>query len=167
MVEQGQFRLDLFYRLNVIPISIPPLREREACKLPLMQHYINYFSTKLKGSKPPRLSRRAMDALLAYHYPGNVRELMNICERLVVMSESQRIDIEDLPTVITAHLSPEITCGIDMLEEGQTLPEVMATVERRILTQALEKYGTQAKAAQALGINQSTIARKLKRSRST
>ncbi len=163
MVEQGQFRLDLFYRLNVIPISVPPLREREACKLPLIQHYIRHFSTKLKGCKPPGISRRAMDALLAYRYPGNVRELMNICERMVVMSESQRIDVEDLPTAITSHLAPQMACGIDMVENGDSLPQVMAVVERRILAQALEKYGTQAKAAKALGINQSTIARKLKR----
>ncbi len=163
MVEQGQFRLDLFYRLNVIPISIPPLREREACKLSLIQHYINHFSIKLKGAKPPRLSRRAVDALLAYHYPGNVRELMNICERLVVMSESQRIDVADLPVAITSQLPPQMACGIDMIGKGGTLPQAMAVVERRILTQALEKYGTQTKAAQALGINQSTIARKLKR----
>jgi transcriptional regulator with PAS, ATPase and Fis domain len=163
MVEQGQFRLDLFYRLNVIPISVPPLREREACKLPLIQHYIHHFSTKLKGCKPPGISRRAMDALLAYRYPGNVRELMNICERMVVMSESQRIDVEDLPTAITSHLAPQMACGIDMVENGDSLPQVMAVVERRILAQALEKYGTQAKAAKALGINQSTIARKLKR----
>ncbi len=166
MVEQGQFRLDLFYRLNVIPIAVPPLRDREACKLSLIQHYITYFSTKLKGSKPPRLSRRAMDALLAYRYPGNVRELMNICERLVVMSESQRIDVEDLPTVITSDLPSGMTCGIDMMENGQTLPQAMAAVERQILAQALEKYGTQAKAAKALGIHQSTIARKQMRSRS-
>ena len=162
-MSRGQFRLDLFYRLNVIPISIPPLREREACKLPLIQHYIHHFSTKLKGCQPPRLSRRSVDALLAYRYPGNVRELMNICERLVVMSESQRIDIEDLPTAITSHLPPQITCGIDMIEGSETLPQVMATVEQRILNDALAKYGTQAKAAEALGINQSTIARKLKR----
>ena len=166
MVERGQFRLDLFYRLNVVPISIPPLHAREACKLPLILHYLNHFNTKLKGAKPPRLSRRAMDALLAYQYPGNVRELMNICERLVVMSESQRIDFEDLPTVVTSHLPPRMVCGIDMMENGETLPHMMVAVEQRILDQALEKYGTQARAADALGINQSTIARKLKRCRS-
>ncbi len=104
-----------------------------------------------------------MDALLAYHYPGNVRELMNICERLVVMAESQRIDVDDLPTAITSHLRPQMTCGMDMMEDSDTLPQVMAAVERRIILQALEKYGTQARAAAALGINQSTIARKLKR----
>jgi PAS domain S-box-containing protein len=163
MVAQGQFRLDLFYRLNVIPISIPPLREREACKLALIEHYIKHFNDKLKGCQPPRLSRRAMDALMAYHYPGNVRELMNICERLVVMSESAQIDVEDLPSALTSSLPPRIACGIGMMEAGQTLPQVMAAVERRLLNEALDKYGTQAKAASALGINQSTIARKLKR----
>jgi PAS domain S-box-containing protein len=165
MVAQGRFRLDLFYRLNVIPISLPPLREREACKLALIDHYINHFNTRLKGSQQaPRLSRRAMDALMAYHFPGNVRELMNICERLVVMSESPQIEVEDLPAAITSHLQPQLACGIGMIEDGRTLPQVMAGVERRILNEALEKYGTQAKAAEALGINQSTIARKLKRS---
>jgi DNA-binding NtrC family response regulator len=104
-----------------------------------------------------------MDALMAYRFPGNVRELMNICERLVVMSESPQIEIEDLPAAITSHLLPELTCGIGMIEDGQTLPQVMAGVERRILNEALIKYGTQTKAAAALGINQSTIARKLKR----
>lgn len=163
MVAEGQFRLDLFYRLNVIPISIPPLRERDACILSLIEHYINYFNTNLKSGKPPRLSRRALGALMAYHYPGNVRELMNICERLVVMSESPRIGIEDLPTAITSHLPPQIACGMDMMQGSETLPQVMAAVEQRILNEALTKYGTQAKAAKALGINQSTIARKLKR----
>jgi PAS domain S-box-containing protein len=166
MVEQGRFRLDLFYRLNVIPISLPPLRERESCKLALINHYIKHFNTRLKGGqRAPRLSRRAMDALMAYRFPGNVRELMNICERLVVMSESPQIEVEDLPAAITSQLLPQLACGIDMIEDGQTLHQVMADVERRILSEALEKYGTQAKAAAALGINQSTIARKLKRSR--
>jgi PAS domain S-box-containing protein len=163
MVAQGKFRLDLFYRLNVIPISIPPLREREHCKLALIQHFLNHFSSKLKDGHPPRLSRQALDALLAYHYPGNVRELMNICERLVVMTESPHIDMEDLPKAITDSLPPPSACGATVLKEGETLPQVMAAIEQRLIRQALEKYGTQARAAEALGVNQSTIARKLKR----
>jgi len=163
MVEQGQFRLDLYYRLNVIPITVPPLRERESCLLPLIQHFIAHFSAKLKDAIPPRLSRRAMDALLNYHYPGNVRELMNICERLVVMAESNRIGVKDLPSVITAHLVPNTAYTMEMLGKGNTLPQTMAAIERQLILEALEKFGTQAKAAHALGINQSTIARKLKR----
>jgi PAS domain S-box-containing protein len=163
MVAAGQFRLDLYYRLNVVPIKVPPLRERETCKLPLIQHFINHFNTKLRTGEPLRLSRRAVDALLAYQYPGNVRELMNICERLVVMAESQRIDLQDLPTAISAHLPPQLTCDLNMRRTGETLAQVLATTERRIIAEALEKHGTQAKAAKALGVNQSTIARKLKR----
>lgn len=164
MIEQGQFRLDLYYRLNVIPITVPPLRERQTCLLPLIQHFTAHFSAKLKDAIPPRMSRRAMDALLTYHYPGNVRELMNICERLVVMAESSRIDVEDLPTVITDRLGSRNAYTMDEVENGDTLPHTMAAIERQLIHQALEKYGTQAKAAKALGINQSTIARKLKRS---
>jgi transcriptional regulator with PAS, ATPase and Fis domain len=163
MVEKGQFRLDLFYRLNVIPITVPPLRHREACKLSLIQHYIDRFNAKLKGGKPPRLSRRALDALLAYGFPGNIRELMNICERLVVMAESPRIDVEDLPATVTAGLSNSLDCGLSMLENGGDLTRAMAAVERRIIVDALAKHGTQAKAARALGVNQSTIARKMKK----
>jgi PAS domain S-box-containing protein len=163
MLEKGQFRLDLFYRLNVIPIAVPPLRDREGCRLPLIRHYLNHFSDKLGFSKPPQLRRRALDALLTYHYPGNVRELMNICERLVVMAETQQIDIEDLPAAVASHAIDEGSYGIDILEKGKSLPRMIWTIERRILIQALETYGTQAKAAEALGINQSTIARKLKR----
>jgi PAS domain S-box-containing protein len=163
MVAAGQFRLDLFYRLNVIPIVIPPLRDREACKIPLIQHYLSHFADRLKDGLPVRLSRQAMDAMLAYPFPGNVRELMNICERLVVMAESSRIDIDDLPAVITRSLPSQNDCGIDAMQTGQTLPRLVAQMERRIILQALEKYGTQAKAARALGINQSTIARKLQR----
>lgn len=163
MVEERRFRLDLFYRLNVIPISIPPLRERDACKLVLIQHYINHFNARLKNTPPPRLSRQVLDILLSYHYPGNVRELMNICERLVVMSESPQINMEDLPAAIIDHLPSQAACGIDALDKGETLPHMMATIERRVIRQALQKYGTQAKTATALGVNQSTIARKLKR----
>jgi len=163
MVAEGQFRLDLYYRLNVIPIAVPPLRERESCLLPLIQHFLAHFSTKLKGAIPPRPSRRAMDALLAYHYPGNVRELMNICERLVVMAESPRIALEDLPAAIAARMETRNACTVDMLAPGETLPDTITAIERQLILQALERYGTQSKAAQALGINQSTIARKLKR----
>ncbi len=163
MVAQGQFRLDLFYRLNVIPITVPPLRDREACKLSLIQHYINHFNAKLKGGQPPRLSRRALDALLIYEFPGNLRELMNICERLVVMAESPRIDIDDLPAAVTSGLSKPIPGGLDMLEGQGSLARAMDTVERRIIAHALEQYGTQTGAARALGVNQSTIARKIQK----
>ncbi|WP_218188126.1 sigma-54 interaction domain-containing protein [Desulfosarcina cetonica] len=163
MVAQGEFRLDLFYRLNVIPIVVPPLREREDCKLSLIRHFIGRFNAKLKVGKPPRLTRPALDALLLYDFPGNVRELMNICERLVVMAEGPQIDLADLPAPVTANLSSPVTYALGLLKSGGNLNQTLATVERRILAEAQEKHGTQAKVAAALGVNQSTIARKLKK----
>ncbi len=164
MVKQGHFRMDLYYRLNVVPISVPPLRDREACKISLINHFIHHFSTKFQCHQPPHINRCAMNALLTYNYPGNVRELMNICERLVVMSESKEIYIEDLPGSVTSHLPLPIQMRYDfgVMEDHSSLPRIMASVEQRIITQALSKYRTQAKAAEALGINQSTIARKLR-----
>ena len=91
LVEQGKFRLDLYYRLNVIPLQVPAVRERIDCIIPLIRHYIEKFSDQIGASK--HLSRSALDALSAYPYPGNVRELMNICERLVVMSDTELIDL--------------------------------------------------------------------------
>ncbi|MCK5913864.1 MAG: sigma 54-interacting transcriptional regulator, partial [Desulfuromusa sp.] len=83
MLKQGQFRTDLYYRLSVIPLQVPALRERKECLLPLIRAYIDHFSTRTK--QPKRLTAAAIDTLTNYSYPGNVRELMNICERLVVM----------------------------------------------------------------------------------
>ncbi len=100
LVEQGRFRLDLYYRLNVIPIQIPALRERHDCIVPLIRHYIDEFSHQTGVHK--RLTRAALDALTVYPYPGNVRELMNLCERMVVMSETELIDLSDLPAQVTS-----------------------------------------------------------------
>lgn len=160
MVKEGAFRLDLYYRLNVIPISVPPLRDRRDCILPLIHHYIDYFGSLNNIRK--RLTSRASDALLRYPYPGNVRELMNICERLVVMTDTELIDIEDLPSDVggTPHVSAMIENGG---MEGGSLQEALDAVEKTFLSKAMAKYGNQSKAASVLGVNQSTIARKMKK----
>ena len=88
---------------------------------------------------------------------------MNICERLVVMAESPRIDVDDLPAAVTAGLSKPMDYGLDMLEADGNLTRAMAAVEKRIISKALATHGTQTKAALALGVNQSTIARKIKK----
>ena len=160
MVEEGRFRLDLYYRLNVIPIQVPAVRERRDCIVPLIRHYIDHFS-KQTGSKK-RLTRATLDALTSYSYPGNVRELMNICERLVVMSLTETIDLPDLPD--------QVATGTDSLDfrnidwpEGTTLQHTLDQVEKNILQQALQRFPNQTEIAEALGVNQSTVARKLKR----
>lgn len=160
MVADKTFRLDLFYRLNVIPLSIPSLKERQDCILPLLRHYVDFFSAKI--GKQKRLSRSATDALLTYNYPGNVRELMNLCERLVVMSDSEVIDIQDLPSHLVGQLSKTELPTIGWPRE-MTLEQILESIERTLLADAIKEHGNQYRMAEALGINQSTVARKLKK----
>jgi transcriptional regulator with PAS, ATPase and Fis domain len=160
MIGQGKFRLDLYYRLNVVPIHVPAVRERRDCILPLIQHYIDYFGTKNGISK--RLTRAASDALLSYPYPGNVRELMNICERLVVMSETECIDLKDLPNDIVPRSNEETLETTEWMQD-MTLHEALNRLERKMLAQSLKLHGNQRRTAAALGLNQSTVARKLEK----
>ena len=160
MVAQGSFRHDLFYRLNVIPIFVPPVRERRECIVPLLRHYIDHFSASTGNQK--RLTRSALDVLTTYSYPGNVRELMNICERLVVMTDTELIGLPDLPSQITARSEEggleQIQWHVDM-----TLQQVVDDVEKRLLEQARTRFRNQTEVAEALGINQSTVARKMQK----
>jgi len=156
LVERKAFRLDLYYRLNVIPLHIPSLRNRKDCIIPLIQHYVDIFNKRDKIYK--RISNAAMDVLLAYHWPGNVRQLMNICERVLVMADGDVIDIQDLPQKITgSRLQVELTA------ERLTLQQALESCERSMIAEAMEEFGNQYKVADALGVNQSTVARKLKR----
>jgi PAS domain S-box-containing protein len=159
MVDRGTFRLDLFYRLSVIPLVIPPLRERTECILPLLNHYTAFFAERLGVQR--RLTRAASDALLAYPWPGNVRQLANLCERLVVMSENELIGLSDLPPDILGHvgMSPLAAAGPEEL----TLAQALESTERTLLQEARQRHGRQVEMARALGIDQSTVARKMKK----
>jgi TyrR family helix-turn-helix protein len=160
MVDQGLFRLDLFYRLNVIPLAIPPLRERRECLLPILRHYVDHYAARMGARR--RLSRAATDTLLAYGWPGNVRELMNLCERLVVMSDTEVIDSSDLPPNVAAAAS-EASTAPAAWDDEVPLDEALERTERVLLLRARQRYGSQSEMAKALGVNQSTVARKLKR----
>jgi len=160
MVDHGLFRLDLFYRLNVIPLTIPPLRERAECLLPILRHYVDLYSQRLGVRR--RLSRSAAEALCAFPWPGNLRELMNLCERLVVMSETEVIDGADLPpNVVTA--AGEAAPTAPAWDGETSLEEALERTERALLVRARQRHASQAEMAKALGVNQSTVARKLKR----
>jgi DNA-binding NtrC family response regulator len=126
----------------------------------MIHHYVDLFGAR-NGIKK-RISAAASDALSAYPYPGNVRELINICERLVVMSETELIDIQDLPGDIIGH-AKEAGSDLGAWPEAMTLQQAVDSVERSILIQALDKYDNQCQVAEALGVNQSTISKKLKR----
>jgi len=160
MVQQEKFRLDLYYRLNVIPLYIPAVRERTDCILPLLRHYVEHFASK-NGLKR-RLTMAATEALLAYPFPGNVRELMNICERLVVMADTESIDLKDLPANIVGRVEKS-TAPVATWPEEMTLPQAVESIERSLLLRAVDRFDNQMQMADALGVTQATIARKLKR----
>lgn len=159
-VDNGAFRADLFYRLSVIPIQIPPLRQRRECLLPLLNSYLQYFSRREKVQR--KLTPAALDALCSYSYPGNVRELMNLCERLVVMCDEPLIDLHHLPAVIqaTTHHPAEASGG---WPAAMTMNQILASVERNVLHTAYKHYGRQSQIARQLGMSQPTVARKLHR----
>jgi PAS domain S-box-containing protein len=158
MVDRGAFRLDLYYRLSVIPIHIPPLRERTDCILPLLRHYAEAFAARMGVRR--RFSRAASEVLLAYPWPGNVRELANLCERLVVMSESELIGLADLPADILGRADK---AALVQAGPEATLGQALEATERSLLQEARQRHGNQALMAKALGVDQSTIARKMKK----
>lgn len=162
MVANKTFRKDLYYRLKVIPIHLPPLRNRKECILPLIYYYIEYFSKKYKIKGSMTLANKVTGILEKYTYPGNVRELINICERLVVMNENNKIQYEDLPQSITDSAGHD-NLIMDLQNMGLSFREMMETFEKRIFKDIIDEHKTQSKAGKILGLNQSTIARKLQK----
>jgi len=155
MVAQEKFRQDLYYRLNVVPIVIPPLRTRREDINPLIYHFLKMYNNKYGVNK--RLSSRAIQLLNGYSWPGNIRELSNLIERLVVTVDQDLIDEDSLPSYLkeeAVHHSPE---GLPRLNDA------LEILEKEILTKASQIYGSSYKMAEALGVNQSTVIRKLKK----
>jgi two-component system NtrC family response regulator len=155
LVRAGQFREDLYYRLNVVTIVLPPLRERRQDLPPLMNHFLKYFAEK--NQKTIRgFTHDAREALLRYDYPGNVRELENIIERAVVLTRDEVIGRADLP--LSIH-EPE-----EEKDEGATLPAATEGMERRMIREALARSGgVQTRAAELLGISERALRYKLKK----
>lgn len=164
LVRQGNFREDLYYRLNVIPIRVPPLRDRVADIPLLVAHFLQEFSQKKK--KPPkRLSPQAMELLIRYPWPGNVRELENLVERLVILTEGDVVEVKDLPQRFreSARLGPEVE-SIDFPEQGLNLPQALQDFERRLILRALERSNwVKSRAAQLLNLNRTTLIEKMKK----
>lgn len=159
MVCEGSFRADLFYRLNVITIQMPPLRERKEDLGLLANHFVQQAAAKL-GKPVQGISNEARELLEAYDWPGNVRELRNVCERAVVLTRSLLIMPEDLP----ATLQPGFEGGGTAEKwTGQTLYEILSDVERSVILRALKKHNfNRTKTAQELGINRRTLYEKIK-----
>lgn len=155
MVAKNQFRADLYYRLNVVSVVVPPLRERKEDIPHLVTFFINHFNQKYKKKK--FATNETMDLLLSYAWPGNVREVANVIERLSVVTDKMQIDPEDLPHEIRGN---NITLDIS---REIPLKEYLEAKEISIIRSAIKKFGSARKAAAVLKINHSTITRKLQR----
>lgn len=151
MVKQGTFRKDLYYRLNVIPIYIPPLRERQEDILPLVYYYLQHFNEKY--GRNVKLSPYVLQAFLEYPWEGNNREIENVMERVVITTD-ELVTMEDLP------LSMQ---NSTIEQSGKGLYEMLEEVERNIIVKAYKAHQSSYKVAEALKISQSAATRKIKK----
>jgi len=156
-VRRGNFRSDLFYRLNVIALELPPLRDRRDDLLLLMESFLQHLATE-RGDEPKALSQDALDAVMVYDWPGNVRELENALEHAVVLSRGQLIDVPALPERITRRRKEPLVA-----ERSYRNP-TLEVIERAYIMYVLQaEGGNKTRAAEALGIDPSTLYRKLSR----
>ena len=185
-IEHGTFREDLYYRLNVIPISVPSLRQRKQDVPLLINHYLKHFNN-VKGKSITGIHDQAMEILMEYNWPGNIRELVNFVERMVVLSSGNILTPRDLPDKVLGDIpleslgtpeikEPEITPAqmlqqsmkksffIGLPEEGMNLKQAVEDFERELILEALEKTNwVKNKAAGLLGLNRTTLVEKLKK----
>ncbi len=158
MVEKGHFREDLFYRLNVVPLKVVPLRERKSSIIPLAEHFLQAYNEKYNMEKA--ISKEALKYFYEYSWPGNVRELQNLIERLVVTTMDDTITKANLP----AHLKNNIyEDKFDLDNNIPKLSDVLGRVEKDLIFKAYEKFGNVRSAAKELGIDPSTFVRKRKK----
>jgi len=162
-IEQGNFREDLYFRLNVLPFEVPPLRERREDIPTLIAHFLGYFCRK-ESRETKTVSEVALRALGAYDWPGNVRELKNLIERLVIMTPSQQIDLADLPMSISK-IDPRL--NDEQLAISGPLPDsyrdAKEMFEKRYLLEKLEKNGWNiSRTAEEIGLERSNLHRKIK-----
>ena len=151
LISQGKFREDLFYRLNVFPINLPPLRNRQEDIPMLLEHYLD-LNAKITGKSPRRFSNRAMKLLVEYDWPGNVRELQNLVERLFTITKEPTIHLRDISTLAVG--KKEI--------KGQPLKEAVSRFEKQYIKEVLEDVGgSRQKAAKVLGIHRNTLLSKM------
>jgi len=163
-VKEGRFREDLFYRLSVVSLELPPLRRRRADIPLLVEHFTRKYAAMGGAAKP--FSREAMDMLVRHDYPGNVRELENIVQRALVLARGEVVVSEDLPAAIRTRAVGGLS-GAGAGPAGASLPERIAALEREAIQDALEvEGGNQSRAAALLGISERALRYKLAKHRS-
>jgi DNA-binding NtrC family response regulator len=163
MIADGTFREDLFYRLDVVPIEIPPLRERRLDIPALAEHFRQEVNAR-EGRGVPGFALDVMQRLCAYDWPGNVRELENLVERLVVVAGNRMVVMEDLPSNLRTSVVDLENATLDLPESGVDLRLFLTQLEERLIAQALERTGgNRNRAAELLGMNRTTLVEKLRR----
>jgi two-component system nitrogen regulation response regulator NtrX len=163
-IEKGTFREDLYFRLAVIPIHVPPLRERPEDIPLLVRHYMEYFARE-NNVRPKRISAAALDVLQRYRWKGNIRELRNTVERLMIMTAGDTIDVTDLPDVVrsSSFRTAAVAAGTDAEPaKGGTLREFKDSTERAYLVSKLRENGWNiSKTAEAIDTPRSNLYKKL------
>lgn len=154
-VKRGTFRSDLYYRLRVTVLDIPPLRERPDDILPLAHHFLEKYATRYRKSTV--LSPLVEKAMCAYRWPGNVRELENTIQSLVIICERDMVELGDLPCAMVNEQKPLMLDA----SAGKPLKEIVAEIERGLIQEALRIHGSVSKVAELFGVNRATIFRKL------
>ncbi|KKB33426.1 sigma-54 interaction domain-containing protein [Bacillus thermotolerans] len=157
MVQNGEFREDLFYRLNVVPVHIPPLRERKEEILPLLNVYLKKLNKKYGLAK--QLNEELKAFFYQYDWPGNVRELSNLLERIVLLNRENMLGLEHLPAEYQAKPEPPASSSKPIM----TLKQAAEEAEQHVLRKAAEKYKTTYEIAEALETSQPTVVRKMKK----
>ena len=165
MVADGEFREDLFYRLNVIAVQLPPVRERKEDIPLLVKHFLDRLVADNPETRPKTISQDAMRRLMAFQWPGNVRQLENAIERAVAMSAGRgQIDVTDLPMEIQQAQESVLASQVTLPEEGIDLDAFVANVERELIQRSLERTGgNKGAAAKLLNLKRTTLVEKLKR----
>lgn len=156
LVEKGQFRQDLYYRLHVLTVSLPPLRERQADIMPLTEEFVRQFSRE-QGIKEPKLSAKLAHYLASYHWPGNVRQLRNVLYQALIQSAGQELTPQDINLPELKDISP---FSVDQL--NGTLDELTKHFEASILARLYQDYPSTRKLAKRLNVSHTAIANKLR-----
>jgi DNA-binding NtrC family response regulator len=163
MIAEGTFREDLFYRLDVVPIEIPPLRERRQ-DIPALAEHFRHDVNAREGRSVPGFALDVTHRLGAYDWPGNVRELENLVERLVVVAGNRMVVMDDLPAHLRLTVVDLENATLDLPETGVDLRIFLTQLEERLIAQALERTGgNKNRAAELLGMNRTTLVEKLRR----
>ena len=167
-VADGRFRQDLYYRLHVSVLHIPPLHQRVEDILPLASFFLQRYNNKYR--KRLTFTDETLEILLKYKWPGNIRELQNTIQGLVITSDKHRIEPSDLPQFMTKQVTGQNLPDFDMLNaknSGKSLKEIVSGIELQILQKALKEYGSMSKVAKFFRVNRTTVSRKLQSAEST